>query len=274
MVNIVLAGASGFIGSALRDRLRDAGHSVTTLVRHEPKSADEHEWHPERGDLDESVLDGADAVVCLSGAGVGDHRWTASYKRTLVASRVDSATTIVAAISRAQRPPGVFVCASAVGYYGDTGDRVTTENSPSGEGFLAQLCRDWEAAAEPARASGVRVVTLRTGLVIGQRGLLARLRPLFKLGFGGRLGSGRQYMPWISLTDEVDAILFCLTSDTISGPVNLTGPTPVTNAEFTKTMARVTHRPAVFAVPAAALRIVLGEFASDVLEGSAQSPRC
>jgi uncharacterized protein (TIGR01777 family) len=272
VVNIVLAGAAGFIGTALRDQLVHDGQSVTTLVRRPPASDSEREWHPDRGLLDPDVLNGADAVVCLSGAGVGDHRWTDDYKRVLVSSRVDSVRTVVNALAKAERPPATFVCASAVGYYGDTGDRVSTETAPNGDGFLADLCRQWEAAAAPARSAEVRVVNLRTGLVLGRGGLLARLRPLFKLGVGGRLGSGRQYMPWISITDEVRAIMFCLATAAISGPANLTGPLPVTNAEFTETLARIVHRPAVIPVPAFALRTALGEFASDVLEGQRAVP--
>jgi len=272
-MNIVLAGASGFIGSALRERLVAAGHPVTVLVRRPPSSSSERGWHPERGQLDPGLVDGVDAVICLSGAGVGDHRWTAEYKRTLVDSRVNSVSAIADAISKAARPPGVFLCASAVGYYGDTGERIATESSPAGKGFLAELCRKWEAAADAASPSGTRVVNLRTGLVLGNGGLMTRLRPLFKLGLGGRLGSGRQYMPWISLADEADAIMFCLTNDAVTGPVNLTGPQPVTNAEFTRTLARVANRPAVLAAPAFAVRLALGEFASDVLEGQRAIPQ-
>jgi uncharacterized protein len=271
-VKVVLAGASGLIGEALNDRLLASGHEITTLVRRTPSSAIEKQWHPERHELEPSILDDADAVVCLSGAGVGDHRWTADYKRAIIASRVDSVGTIARALAASEGAPSTFVCASAVGYYGDTGDRVTTEESPSGTGFLADVCRQWEAAADPARAAGARVVHLRTGLVLGDGGLLAKLKLLFTFGLGGRLGSGRQYMPWISITDEVAAIEFCLSTPAVTGPVNLTGPEPVTNAEFTRTLARMLHRPAVVVAPAFGLRLVLGQFAEDVLGGQRAVP--
>jgi uncharacterized protein (TIGR01777 family) len=271
-VKVVLAGASGLIGGALHDRLLRSGHEVSTLVRRPPASAADKQWHPERRELDPAWLVGADAVICLSGAGVGDHRWTEDYKRTIASSRTDPVATIASSMAGLDQPPPTLICASAVGYYGDTGDHVVTETAAPGAGFLADVCRDWEAAADPAREAGIRVVHLRTGLVLGDGGLLARLKRLFKLGVGGRLGTGRQYMPWISITDEIAAIEFCLSTTAIAGPVNLCGPTPVTNAEFTATLARLLHRPALVRAPAFGLRIVLGEFADDVLGGQRAVP--
>jgi uncharacterized protein (TIGR01777 family) len=215
-------------------------------------------------------------VVNLAGVGVGDHRWTGSYKRQIHDSRVDSTATVSQALADAAAAdpdrPRTLLSASAVGWYGDTGDREVTEADPAGTDFLARVCADWEAATAPAAEAGVRVVTMRTGLVLGRGGLLGRLAPLFRLGLGGTLGSGRQYWPWISLHDEVAAMRALLTA-TVSGPVNLTGPTPVTNAEFTRTLARVLHRPAVLPVPGFALSLALGEFAPvGVLAGQRAVP--
>jgi uncharacterized protein len=275
-VKVVLAGASGLIGAGLSRTLADAGHEVRTLVRRTPASPTEIEWHPERRELDAAKVEGIDAIVCLSGAGVGDHRWTTSYKQTILSSRVDPVATIAGTLetlSGCEGAPRTFIAASAVGYYGDTGDRVINESAPKGRGFLAEVCAAWEDAATPAVAARVRVAHLRTGLVLSASGgLLGRLVPILRLGIGGRLGSGKQYMPWISMTDELRAIRFLLENDDIRGPVNLTGPAPATNAEFTATLARLMHRPAVLPVPGFGLRIVLGEFAEDALAGQRALP--
>lgn len=271
-MHVVVAGASGLIGSALCDALRTQGHGVLTLVRREPRSPDEASWRPDEGALDRALLDGADAVVCLSGAGVGDHRWTASYKQTLRSSRLDSVGTLARAMAETASGPQVLLAASAVGYYGDTGDRVVDETAGPGSGFLAQLCVDWERASRPAEDAGVRVAHLRTGLVLARAGgLLARLRPIVRAGVGGRLGSGRQFMPWITLADEVAAILFLLEND-VAGPVNLVGPQPARNAEFIETLARLLHRPAALPVPGFAMRAALGELAQDALTGQRAVP--
>lgn len=271
-MEVVLAGASGLIGSALAESLRADGHGVKTLVRGPGSGPDTASWDPASGRLDPAVLAGADAVVCLSGAGVGDHRWTDSYKQLVRTSRVDSVGTIARALAE-HGGPRVLLAASAVGYYGDTGDRTVDEDATAGDTFLAGVCVDWEAAADPARAAGVRVAHLRTGLVVTkQGGLLPRLGLLVKGGVGGRLGSGRQFMPWISLTDEIRAIRFLLEAR-VAGPVNLTAPTPVTNAEFTRTLGQVLHRPTMLAVPGFAARAALGEFATEVLIGQRALPR-
>ena len=270
-MQIVLTGASGLIGPALRDSLIADGHSVRTLVRREPVGPEEDRWDPAAGLMDPNVLDGVDVVVCLSGAGVSDKRWSEKYKKAIVASRVDTVGTVATTIAKSGST-AKLVCASAVGYYGDTGERRIDESAPAGTGFLSDVCVQWERAADPARAAGVTVSHLRTGLVLAKRaGLLPRLGLFVKLGIGGKLGSGRQYFPWISLTDEVAAIRFVMDND-VPGPVNLTAPNPVTNTEFTKTLGSLLHRPTLFPVPGFAARIVLGEFAGDVLTGQNAVP--
>jgi hypothetical protein len=270
-VKVVLAGASGLIGGALRDALRADGHHVKQLLRHETSAPDTDSWDPAAGLVDPDFLAGADAVVCLSGVGVGAKRWTESYKQQILRSRVDSVGTLARSLAE-YGGPRVLVCASAVGYYGDTGDRIVEEDAPAGASFLADVCRRWEAAADPARQAGVRVAHLRTGLVLADHSdLMKRLRPLVQLGIAGRLGNGRQYFPWITLLDEIHAITFVLTHD-LSGPVNLTAPAPVTNAEFTKTIGHLLHRPTVLPAPAFGIRLVLGEFAGEVLGGQRAVP--
>jgi uncharacterized protein (TIGR01777 family) len=276
-MEVVLAGASGLIGSALKAVLIADGHRVKTLLRRRVSGDDVDSWDPARGLLDPDFLQGADAVVCLSGVGVGDHRWTDSYKREIVQSRVDSVATIARTVadlvSQGRGGPRVLLAASAVGYYGDTGDRTVDEQTPPGDSFLSEVCVQWEAAADPAREAGVRVTHLRSGLVIAEGGgLLKRLMPFVKAGVGGKLGDGRQYMPWISLTDEIAAIRFLLEHD-LPGAVNLTGPAPVRNAEFTKALGQLLHRPTVFAVPGFAAKIALGQFSEDVLTGQRALPK-
>ncbi len=264
-MNVLIAGASGFLGRALTRELVAHGHVVHSLVRRPASSATEVEWHPEQGSLDPDALRGYAAVVGLSGAGIGDHRWTPAYKQELVDSRIKPTNTLAKAMAflpMAQRPR-VLLSASAVGYYGNRGDELLPETGGAGSGFLADLVVRWEAATQPAADAGVRVVTLRTGLVLSaQGGLLARLIPLYRRGLGGKLGSGQQYQPWISLADEVAAIRFVLESERISGPVNLAGPAPVRNSEFSAELGRVLHRPALLPVPRLALRAALGEFAN------------
>lgn len=271
-MHVVVAGASGMIGTALIASLRRDGHDVVALVRRPPAHRNESQWAPEHGQVDVSALADADAVVCLSGAGVADKRWTDAYKQTLTTSRLDSVGTLARALAGGAGAQ-VLVCASAVGYYGDTGDAVVDESAPRGAGFLAELCEKWEAAAVPAADAGARVAHLRTGLVLtADGGLLKRLKPIALMGLAGRLGSGRQYMPWISLADEVAAIRHVLVGD-LSGPVNLTGPEPVTNAAFMAALGRAVHRPTVVPTPEFALRLALGELASDALTGQRAIPR-
>ncbi len=273
-MRLLLAGASGLIGRALASACSADGDDVRLLVRHPPSSANETEWDPATGDLDPAVVDGIDAVVCLSGVGVAEKRWSDSFRVQIKASRTDSVGTLAKAIAASTDRPAVFVSASAIGYYGDTGTQPVDESTPSGTGFFPDVCRDWEAAAAPAAAAGVRTVQLRTGLVLARRGpVLARMVPLVKLGVGGRLGSGEQYWSWISLTDEIAAIRFALDHADVSGPVNLTAPNPVTNAEFTRILAGQLHRPAILPVPDFALKIVLDGFATEILTGQRVLPK-
>ncbi|MFA7323171.1 MAG: TIGR01777 family oxidoreductase [Candidatus Nanopelagicales bacterium] len=272
-MRVAITGASGLIGSALVPHLRANGHEVHRLVRRAASATDEITWDPSTGSVDLARLQGIEGVVHLAGAGVGDHRWSDEYKRQILQSRVDGTRTIVNAMAQLEIKPRVLVSGSAIGWYGDTSDRIVDESAPAGHGFLADVVQAWEAAAQPAAESGIRVVRARTGLVVArQGGAWARMFPLFKLGLGGRLGSGRQYWSWISLRDEVAALTYCLTNEAISGPVNLTGPTPVTNAEVTAAMGQIMGRPTLFPAPAAALKIVLGEFSSEVLGSSRVVP--
>lgn len=270
-MRVVLAGASGLIGEALKSELRSAGYEVDVLLRHPTSAAGTDSWDPAAGLVDPDFLAGADAVICLSGVGVGDHRWTEKYKQQILRSRVDSVGTLARSLAE-YGGPRTLICASAVGYYGDTGDDVVREDHPSGDTFLSEVCRHWEAAADPARDAGVRVTHLRTGLVLARDGgMLKRLKPIALLGAAGKLGSGRQYWPWISLADEVAGIRFLVEHD-VPGPANLTGPTPVRNAEFMNVLGRVIHRPTVVPAPGFALKAVLGEFAEDVLTGQNAIP--
>ncbi|GGZ70186.1 TIGR01777 family oxidoreductase [Streptomyces echinoruber] len=267
---IAVAGASGLIGSALVRSLTADGHEVVRLVRRPPRGPDEVRWDPEAGHVDASGLAGCAAVVNLAGAGVGDHRWTEEYKRRIRDSRVRGTAALAEAVARLEAGPRVFVNGSAIGYYGDTGDRAVDEDAPAGEGFLASVCVAWEEAAAPAREAGVRTVLARTGLVVAAGGgAFGRLLPLFRAGLGGRLGDGRQYWSYIALHDEVAALRHLLEREDLSGPFNLTAPQPLTNREITRALARVLRRPAPMAVPAPVLRAVLGEMAGDVL-GSAR----
>ncbi len=269
-MKIAITGASGLIGKALVPHLRSAGHDVARLVRRPAATADEITWDPTTGYVDLTRLEGTDAVIHLAGAGVGDHRWTDAYKREILDSRVNGTHTIVKAITSLDVKPRVLVSASAIGFYGDTGSRAVDETAPAGTGFLADVVRAWEAAADPAREYGIRVVHPRTGLVVAKEGgAWARMFPLFRLGLGGKLGSGRQYWSWISLRDEVCALQFLVEQEHLSGPVNLTGPNPATNAEVTAAMGRILGRPTLLPAPAFALKAALGEFSTEVL-GSAR----
>ncbi|SCL59989.1 hypothetical protein GA0070617_4256 [Micromonospora yangpuensis] len=270
-----MAGASGFLGTRLVDRLGTDGHQVTRLVRRPARSGDERRWNPSAGQLDPAVVAEADAVVNLAGAGVGDRRWTDDYRRLIRTSRVDSTGTLARAIAGlpAADRPKLLLNASAVGWYGDTGDRVVEEDAPAGEGFLADVCRVWEAATRPAEDAGVRVVRLRTGLPLHRDGGLLKPQLLpFKLGVAGRLGSGRQWLPWISMADWLAVAVFLLDRDDLAGPVNGVGPAPVTNAEFTREFARQLHRPAIVPIPALALKVVLGGFAQEALTSTRVLP--
>ena len=255
-MRVVIAGSSGLIGTALVALLHQAGHDIRRLVRRPARAPDERAWDPPSATMEAGTLEGVDAVVNLCGSAMGNRRWSGEVKQAIRDTRIVPTEVLAAAIAEHGVP--VLVNASGVGYYGDTGDRQVDESASLGSGFLAQVCRDWESATAAAEQAGTRVVRARTGLVISPSGgLMGRLKPLFALGLGGRLGSGRQYMPWISLDDEVGAIRFALENE-IAGPMNLSGPEPVTNAEFTNTVGEMMHRPAPFVVPGFALRLILG----------------
>ncbi|MGW7379413.1 TIGR01777 family oxidoreductase [Streptomyces sp. NPDC054794] len=263
---IAVAGASGLIGSALVRSLAADGHEVVRLVRHGQHGPDEVCWDPEGQYVDAAGLVGCDAVVNLAGAGVGDRRWTDAYKKQIRDSRVLGTAALAEAVAALEEPPRVFVNGSAIGIYGDTGDRAVDEETPPGDGFLPSVCVEWEEAAAPVQEAGVRTVFVRTGLVVArQGGAWGRLFPLFRAGLGGRLGDGRQYWSYVALHDEVAAIRHLLETDGLSGPFNVTAPQPLTNREITEAMGRVLNRPTLFSVPAPVLRTVLGEMAGDVL---------
>jgi uncharacterized protein (TIGR01777 family) len=271
-VRVAITAASGLIGTALAADLSADGAEVVRLVRRQARSDAEIGWDPQAADggLDPASLSGMDAVVHLSGAPIAGGRWTKARKAVLRSSRIASTTALASAMAAADPRPGVLLCASAIGYYGQTGDRAVDESAPPGSGFLAELVRDWEAAAEPARAAGIRVASFRSGVVLAPSGgMLGRLLPPFRLGLGARVGSGRQYLSWISLTDEVSAIRFLLASGDAAGPFNLTAPEPVTNADFTSALGRALGRPAVLALPSGLLNVALGEVAGELL-GSAR----
>ena len=258
---IAITGSSGLIGAAVVGHLKSEGHTVQKLVRRQAMTPDEISWDPQAGTVDLGALEGVDAVIHLAGAGVGDKRWRSKYKSEILNSRLLGTTTIANAVATVQ--PKVFISASAMGWYGETGNRAVTEKDRAGDDFLAAVCHEWENAAD--LAGDVRTVKLRTGLVLDPTGgALGRMIPLFRFGIGGRLGSGKQWWSWITLHDVIRAITFTL-ENPISGPVNLTAPNPVTNQEFTAALARALHRPAVFPVPAIALRIAFGGFSSEML---------
>jgi uncharacterized protein len=275
-VKVAVTGSSGLIGTALVAALRADGHQVLRLVRGGPAGQDAVIWDPraERGGLDPGSLDGVAAVVHLAGAGVADKRWTPGYQAEIRSSRVEGTRGLVRALAAMTTPPGVLLAGSAIGWYGDTGGREVTEASPSGRGFLPEVVRDWEAAAGEAAAAGIRVVTLRSGVVLSAKGgILGRLLPLFRLGLGGRIGSGKQVMSWIGLSEWVAAARFLMGRDDIAGPVNLTTPSPVTNAEFTAALAAAVHRPAVMMVPVPALKLAVGGVSSDILSSARVLPQ-
>jgi uncharacterized protein (TIGR01777 family) len=269
-MSVAVTGSSGLIGTALAAVLRDEGHGVVPVVRRAAR-AGEIGWDPERGTIDAAGLDGLDAVVNLAGAGIADKRWTQERKAMLRSSREAGTSLLARTLAGLAHPPQVLLSGSAIGIYGDRGDELLTESSAPGDGFLPELCRAWEAATRPAEEAGIRVAHLRTGLVLAPHGgMMNRLVPLFRFALGGRLGRGRQYWPWVALDDEVGAIRWLLDHE-VSGPVNLTGPRPVTNAAFTRALGRAVHRPAVLPVPPFAPELLLGrELAQELLFTSAR----
>lgn len=270
-MRIVVAGASGLIGTALVDALRAADHEVLRLVRRAPTKADERGWDPPAGRIDDGALTGAEAVVNLCGAPIAGRRWSHARRQVLVDSRTEPTEVLAAAVAEQDIP--LMVNASAAGYYGDKGDQVVEESAPRGAGFLADLCHTWETATHRAVEAGARVVVLRTGHVMASRGgLVGMLKPLFKLALGGRLGAGRQYMPWIHVDDQVAAIRHLVEHDDVSGAVNVCSPNPVTNAEFTAAFGRAVRRPAPWFAPAPAIRLAIGDPAGETLYSQRMVP--
>ena len=266
---VAVTGSSGLIGAALVAQLQSDGYKVLKLVRRPPRAADEVSWDPNKGEIDLKSLEGVDAVFHLAGAGVGDKRWTAKYRSQILNSRLLGTTTIANACEQLQ--PEVFISASAIGYYGETGNREVVEVDRGGDDFLSIVCREWELVAN--LAPSVRTIKLRTGLVLDPTGgALGRMIPLFKFGIGGKLGSGKQWWSWITLHDQVRAMIFLMQSK-IEGAVNITTPNPVTNKEFTAALAHALKRPAFFPAPAFALRAVLGGFSSEVLGSKKVMPK-
>ena len=260
-MKVAVAGSSGLIGTGLLAALRSEGHEVVRLVRRPAEGRDEVPWDPVHGELDPAQLEGVDAFVNLAGAGIGDKKWTPERRKEVLDSRVVPTRLLAETAAKLDPRPQAFLNASGVGWYGyDTGDVEKTEGDPPGHGFLADVVVAWEQATKAAEEAGIRTVLLRSGVVLSTAGgaLAKQLLP-FKLGLGGRLGSGQQHLPWISLADEVGAIVFCLTSEDLSGPVNLTAPSPVTNAEFTRTLGRLLHRPTILPTPTPALKVLFGE---------------
>ena len=268
-MKIVITGSSGLIGSALVRDCEKRNFEVVKLVRRVPKQENESQWDPIKGIVDLNVFEKATAIVNLAGAGVGDRRWSKKYKKLILDSRVNSTETLANAIVNLKTPPSVFVSGSAIGFYGDTADVAVDENANLGEGFLSDVVFNWEYAAQRVRSNNIRVVHPRTGLVMSKRGgLLKKILPLFKLGLGGKLGNGKQYWSYISLEDEIRAIHHVIDDVRLTGGVNFTNPNPVTNAEFTKSLASVVNRPAFLKVPSLALKIALVEFSIEALGSS------
>jgi uncharacterized protein len=275
-MKIVMTGSSGLIGTALASSLESNGDEVVRLVRRPPRSARELQWNPNasRGGLDPAVLDGTAAAVNLAGAPVAAGRWTAARKQEIQDSRIASTRALAELLTALPTPPGVLLSGSAIGYYGDTGGREVDESGPMGQGFLAGVVREWEAATAPAAGAGIRVALLRTGVVLSRHGgILGKLLPVFRLGLGARIGSGTQFMSWITLSDWVRIARYLISEPAISGPVNLTAPKPATNAEFTDALAAAAGHRARLGIPAAALQLGLGEVSGELLSSAQVIPR-
>jgi len=268
-MKVAITGATGLIGSTLSQRLRQGSHEVVKIVRGAQAQAPNIAWDPVKGTIDSASLEGVDAVVHLAGESIAAKRWSDEQKKKIRDSRVDGTKLLSTTIASLTRPPKVFVSASAIGFYGDRGNEALTETSSSGTGFLADVCKEWETATQPAKDKDIRVVNVRTGVALSTKGgALQKMLPIFLLGGGGIIGDGNQYMSWLSLDDEIGAIEFALTTDSLSGPVNIVSPNPVTNKEFTRVMGEVLHRPTIFPLPAFAARIIMGEMADELLLSS------
>lgn len=273
-MKVVLSGASGLLGRALVSSLRADGQEVVRLVRRPAAAPDEAQWDPQGGHLDPATLAGADAVIHLAGPGMGDRPWTPARKRMLLDDRVSATRTISAAMAAADPPPRVLLSMSGIGYYGNPGDQLVTEDAPQGDSYVAQIAAAWESSTAAAADAGIRVVRMRTGVVLSAKGgAFGRLLPIFRWGIGGRLGTGRQWWSWVALPDFVAAVRFLLDHDEIDGPVNVTAPEPIRNADLTRAMGRVLHRPTFTFVPGFALKLPLRDFADDLLGGQRGVPQ-
>ena len=268
-MKVLISGSSGLVGKALAKSLTNDGHEVLRLVRRKPATAAEIEWHPNHGGLDAERLQGIDAVVHLAGESIASGRWTDEKKRAIRESRVKGTSLLAESLAQASTPPSVFISASAIGYYGNRGDELLTETSRPGDDFLAGVCIEWENATKPAVENGIRTVNARFGIILDEtEGALAKMLTPFRMGIGGRVGDGRQWMSWVALDDVVNAAKFLITDTSTRGPVNFVSPSPVTNAEFTKTLGRVLSRPTFFPVPEFAARLAFGEMADALLLAS------
>ncbi|MCM8811630.1 MAG: TIGR01777 family oxidoreductase [Candidatus Omnitrophica bacterium] len=270
-MNIIMTGSKGLIGSALTCLLGKESHRITRLVRSAPEPG-ELSWNPDRGTIDGAKLEGFDAVIHLGGDPIAEGRWNEAKKARIRDSRIRNTRLLAETVASLQNTPEVFLCASAVGFYGNRGDTVLNEDSPAGSGFLAEVGTGWEAACEPLRKRGIRVVNLRFGIVLSPKGgALKKMLPPFRLGLGGSFGNGRQYISWISLDDAAGAVRHALLNSQVSGPVNVVSPSPVTNAEFSRILGKTLHRPAVLPVPAFAVRLLFGEMADETLLASTRA---
>ncbi|HEY9679254.1 MAG TPA: TIGR01777 family oxidoreductase [Drouetiella sp.] len=269
-MKVAITGASGMVGSALQKKLKAQGHDAVAFVRSSP-SGGQFLWNPEAGTIDKAGFAGVEGVINLAGENIAAKRWSTEQKEKIRNSRVKGTTLLANTIAGLDQKPEVLVSASAIGYYGDRGEETLTENSAPGEGFLAEVCKEWEAAAQPAKAAGVRVVHPRLGVVVSQEGgALQKMLPVFKLGGGGIIGDGKQYMSWITLDDVVNALIFAVTNKSLSGPVNLVAPNSVRNSEFTEALGHALHRPVVMPLPAFAAKMIMGEMAEELLLASAK----
>jgi uncharacterized protein (TIGR01777 family) len=268
-MKILIGGSHGLVGTALIEALEKDGHECIRLVRHAPNSKMEVEWSPDRYSIALARIEGFDAVINLAGESIADGRWTEEKKRRIRESRVKGTKLLGDALANLTVPPKTFICASAIGYYGSSGDDILTEDSPAGDDFLAHVCSEWEQATALATEKGIRVVNTRFGVILDTKGgALAKMLSPFRLGLGGKVGSGKQWMSWIALADVVEGIKFALAKDSLRGPVNFVAPNPVTNAEFTKTLGKALSRPTLFPIPAFGVRLVFGEMGEALLLGS------
>jgi len=270
-MKILISGASGLVGAAVAQSLTNDHHEIIRLVRRAPRSREEIEWNPDANKLDASGLNHIEAVVHLAGESIASGRWNREKKARIRDSRVKGTRLLSETLANLSQPPRVLVSASAIGYYGDRGDEVLTEESAEGRGFLAEVCREWEAATGAAQERGVRVIMMRFGMILSERGgALTKMMPPFKMGVGGRIGSGQQFISWVALDDVVGAIIYAIGTESLTGPINTVAPNPVTNEEFTRVLGRVLSRPTIFPLPAFAARLAFGEMADELLLSSAR----